>query len=530
MAAGARRWRAAGVSTALLGAALVAASAVPASGSNAGPPTTGTPLAQDIDRILGDARLNGTHVGVVVRKETDGTLLYDRGGDDRELPASTGKLLTSTAALDVLGPDYRFTTTVLADGPRHGAAEVGNLYLRGTGDPTLTPADLDRLAAQVAATGVRQVTGKLVADDTWFDGTHLGPGWMWDDEPYYYAAPVTALTLSPDADFDAGTVLVRATPTTPGQPAIVQLDPPTDTHRIVNQVTTGPPGSVQSYDVERQHGTDTILVTGSIPADGPPAVDLSSVDNPTTYTADVFRKALARHGVQVHDPATAVGATPAAAQPLATRDSMTLRELLVPFLKLSNNEHAEILTKAMGRKESGQGSWDAGLAAMRGALGGLGVSASALRMVDGSGLSTMDSVPPVELTNLLRTARQKPWFDPWYQALPIAGVADRMIGGTLRHRMAGTRAAGNLHGKTGSMTGVDALSGYVTAADGERLVFSVVFNNFLGGGPRDLEDAIAVRLADYQGPADTSHPAESTPKSDSTPDARNLECTWSHTC
>lgn len=526
MAARSRSW-----TVGLLGVVLLGAlSITPASGASSNPPVAGTPLAQDIDKILQDARLNGSHVGVVVRKESDGTLLYDRDGDNRQLPASNGKLLTSTAALDTLGPDYRFDTEVRADGTQRGSSLAGNVYLRGTGDPTLMPADLDKLAATVAGSGVKEITGKLVADDTWFDSTHLGAGWMWDDEPYYYAAPVTALTLSPDTDFDAGTVLVRATPATAGQPASVRLDPATDTERVANEVTTGPAGSAPNLVVERQHGTNTILVSGTVPAGGQPAEDLSSVVNPTTYTADVFRKALARHGIRVHDATTSVGATPSGAHQLASRESMPLSQLLVPFLKLSNNEHAEILTKAMGRKASGQGTWDAGLAAMRDKLAGLGVTAATLRMVDGSGLSTMDNVPPDELTKLMIAARQKPWFDPWYQALPIAGIADRMIGGTLRHRMVGTAAAGNLHGKTGSMTGVDALSGYVTAADGEKLVFSVLFNNFLGGGPSDLEDAIGVRLANYRGAADTAEPrsAVAVPRTEANP--RNLECSWAKTC
>jgi D-alanyl-D-alanine carboxypeptidase/D-alanyl-D-alanine-endopeptidase (penicillin-binding protein 4) len=214
---------------------------------------------------------------------------------------------------------------------------------------------------------------------------------------------------------------------------------------------------------------------------------------------------------------------------------MPLRELLVPFLKLSNNMHAEILTKTMGRATAGEGSWDAGEAAVAAALPTLGVTGS-LSLVDGSGLSRMDQIAPDQLVALLAGATKRPWFADWYEALPIAGKADRLVGGTLRNRMRGTPAEGRVHAKTGSLTGVSGLSGYVDTAGGERLVFSMVTNNSIAVNVKALEDAVAVRLAAEGGPA-----AAKTPRVTSVepgpPGSRqganyraDLECSWVKAC
>jgi D-alanyl-D-alanine carboxypeptidase/D-alanyl-D-alanine-endopeptidase (penicillin-binding protein 4) len=479
-------------------------------------------LTKDLDAILANPGLAGSDVGLVVRAADTGEVLYRHGSDRRQQPASNAKLVTSVAALEVLGPDYRFTTTVGATGRTSGPVLRGDLYLRGTGDPTMLAADYDALAATVAASGVRLVTGGLVADDTWFDDVRLASGWAWDDEPFYYNAQVSALTAAPDTDFDAGSVIVRVTPgTAAGAKATVETVPPTDHVRIVSTAVTGAAGSPSSISVDRPHGTNTMTVSGSIPVGASPVREWMAVWDPTGYAADLFRRALAAHGVRVLGP-TGRGATPAAARTVADHRSMPLSQLLTPFLKLSNNLHAEILVKAMGRARADRGTWDAGIAAVSGTLTALGVDATRLFLVDGSGLSRMDHIAPEQLTALLIAARAKPWFATWYDALPIAGNADRMVGGTLRSRMLGTPAANNVHAKTGSFTGASALSGYVTSADGRPLVFSMISNNNVGVSVRPIEDAVAVRLAGAGGvPSVTVETA---------PGSSELECSWLKAC
>jgi serine-type D-Ala-D-Ala carboxypeptidase/endopeptidase (penicillin-binding protein 4) len=453
----------------------------------------GSDIGADLDAILATPGLDGADVGLVVRT-LDGATLYRRGGERRQQPASNMKLVTSAAALEILGPDYRFDTTVAGTGRQHGPLLDGDLHLKGTGDPTMLARDYDALAQQVAATGVKLVRGKLIADDTWFDDVRLGASWAWDDEPFYYSAQVSALTASPDTDFDAGSVIVRVAPGAPGAPAVVTTEPKTDYVKIANTAVTGAAGSADTITVDRPHATNTFTVTGSIPAGGAATTEWMAVWEPTGYAAALFRAALGAHGVRVLGPTTS-GATPAGAQRLATRQSMPLRELLVPFMKLSNNLHAEILVKAAGRATANEGSWNAGLAAFAAQLPEFGIDPARLSLRDGSGLSRMDQIAPDQLAALLSAAPKKPWFPEWYAALPLAGKADRLVGGTLRNRMRGTVAEGKVAAKTGSLTGVSSLSGYVDTAGGERLVFSMVANNSVGVNLKALEDAVAIRIA-----------------------------------
>jgi D-alanyl-D-alanine carboxypeptidase/D-alanyl-D-alanine-endopeptidase (penicillin-binding protein 4) len=473
-------------------------------------------LTQDINQILGDDRLAIARAGVVVKSASSGEELYGQDSGKVFTPASNTKLVSSAAAVETLGLDFRFSTQVLTTGRKVGSVLAGDLYLKGTGDPTMLAADYDALAAKVAAAGVKTVTGRLVADDTHFDSVRLGTDWAWDDEPYYYAAQISALTASPDTDYDPGTVIVSVAPgDAAGKPAKVSTTPETDYLKIVNKAVTGARTDVV---VERQHSTNTVMITGTVAGEYDEWV---TVDDPTAYVASLLRASLTKHGVRVLGQ-TGRAATPASAKSIASRESMPLSELLVPFMKLSNNMHAEILTKSIGRKVSGQGTWSAGLAAITDFARANGASTTRLR--DGSGLSRMDNLTPSGLTSLLISLRDKPWFATWYASLPIAGEADRMVGGTLRSRMRGTPAAGNVRAKTGSLTGVTALSGYVTSADGEPLVFSVMLNQYLSDSPKDIEDKIAIRLAQFSRTATADVPTVRLRKA--TGAQGDLECSW----
>ncbi|MFG2088619.1 MULTISPECIES: D-alanyl-D-alanine carboxypeptidase/D-alanyl-D-alanine-endopeptidase [unclassified Spirillospora] len=492
----------------LLGGSMVlgGAAAVPAHAATAGG------LPEDLDAVLRDGRLQGAAVDVVVRDAETGEVLYDRNGNGQVTPASNNKLQTSAAAFGILGPGYRFRTTVSVKG--------GNLYLRGTGDTTMRAAEYDRLAAAVAARGITGIKGDLVADDTWFGAKRTPDDWDPADLQYAYAGQTSALTVSPNDDFDAGSIKVSLTPAArEGRPVRVGLTPDTDVVKIDNRAVTGPPGSSSTLAVNRGNGTNTIVVTGSHPAGAAPAGVLRTVEGPTLYAADVFRKALKAHGVQVSG-ATERGRTPPGAKTIATRTSMPLSRLATPFLKLSNNVMAETLVKAIGREVRGEGTWAAGLPAITAHLRRLGVDTSQVTMTDGSGLSRGNRTTAVQLSTLLRNVRKRPWFPAWYAALPIAGRPDPLAGGTLANRMRGTAADGNVHAKTGTLTGVTALSGYVKDPGGRTLIFSSVFNGYSGGAPKDIEDKIAVRLATGGGDARTAlrrmAPA----------DGGDLESTW----
>ncbi|GAA2449508.1 D-alanyl-D-alanine carboxypeptidase/D-alanyl-D-alanine-endopeptidase [Actinomadura vinacea] len=480
-------------------------------------------LKTDLDAILADERLKGARVGALVRDAKTGRIQYERTPETALMPASNQKLHTSAAALALLGPGYRFRTRVYAAKPAGGTVK-GDLYLKGTGDATMRAADYDRLAAQVAGRGVTRVTGDLIADDTWFDARRTAPGWAAGDLPFAYAAQISALTISPDDRFNAGSIKVTVAPGAAGEPVKVALDPPTDVVKIDNRATTGAAGSASTLAVDRPGGANTVVVSGSYPSGGKPVENLRTVEEPALYAADVFRDALRRHGVKVAGT-TSPGRTPSGVAALAGRDSMPLSRLTAPFLKLSNNTIAEILVKAIGRKAKGEGSWQAGLPVIEKYLAGQGVSAERLELTDGSGLSRSNRTTPRDIAALLAKARSKSWFPAWYQALPIAGDPDPMVGGTLASRMAGTPAAGNVHAKTGTLTGVTGLSGYVRDPSGRQLIFSVVLNGYAGGAPKDIEDKIAVRLAGGPEAAERAVTPRQAPAT-----GPDLECSWTMGC
>ncbi|MGH3381774.1 MAG: D-alanyl-D-alanine carboxypeptidase/D-alanyl-D-alanine endopeptidase [Actinoallomurus sp.] len=472
-------------------------------------------LKTDLDKILADSRLNGATAGVTVRNATTGATLYDHGSDQQVVPASNNKIETSAAAFGILGTGYRFRTNVALRG--------GKLYLKGTGDPTLGADAYDKLAAAVAAKGVKSVPGGLVADDTWFEGPRIPADWDPTDLPYTYAAETDALTVSADDVFDVGAINIAVTPAAVGQPPNVALDPQTSVITIDNQATTGPAGSASTLSVDRTVGTNTIVVTGSYPADGAKSDHQATVQDPALYAADVFRRALKAHGVTVTGDTTR-GTTPHGAEVVTTRQSIPLSQLATPYLKLSNNMIAEILVKAIGHKVTGHGSWTAGLPVIAKYLKTLGVDTSQVQQTDGSGLGRTNHTTVHQISNVLKAAQKKSWFPVFYDAIPIAGQPDKLVGGTLRSRMVGTPAAGNVHAKTGTLTGVTALSGYVKDPTGQRLIFSIVFNGYQGGAPTDLQDKIAVRLASGAGSAAVNS-VTSAPRS-----AQNLECSWTHSC
>ncbi|MDB1090237.1 D-alanyl-D-alanine carboxypeptidase/D-alanyl-D-alanine-endopeptidase [Streptomyces sp. ACA25] len=462
-------------------------------------------FADAIDEILSDPRLDGAQSSVVIADAATGDPLHDHHGADRLMPASNSKLLTSAAAFDVLGPDYTWTTEVHADGPVRGRVLRGDLYLRGTGDPTLLVEDYESLADQVAATGIRKVTGSLVADDTRFDDERFHWGWNVSDEQYYYGAPVSALTVAPDTDYDAGTVYVTITPGDQvGDPPTVSVFPETDHVTVENTATTAEAGTPLSLPVNRRHGEEVITVAGSIAADAAPVSVWRSVWDPTGHAAAVFTEALADRGITVGGGTRLGEAVPEGSRELAVHKSMTVAELMNPFMKLSNNGHAEVLIKTMGHETEGSGSWSAGTRAATGALARWGLDTSTYVLADGSGLTRRNWVPAEDFATLLLAVQEEKWFGTFRAALPVACDPDRSVGGTLRLRMCGTPAEGNVHAKTGSLTGATALSGYVTDADGRDLVFSIVLNYYMGPAPKDIEDRIVVTLASYRAGDDGS--------------------------
>lgn len=457
-------------------------------------------LANRVNQILQDERLDGALAGVSIRKADSGEVVYDHFGDVRLKPASNTKLFSSTAALETLGEDYQFSTEVLTDGKLAGKVLQGNLYLKGKGDPTLLQEDFEQFAAELKSQGIQKVKGDLIGDDTWYDDERLSEDLTWKDEIYYYGGQVSALTASPNEDYDAGSVIVEVNPgDRAGSETKVTLTPYTDYVNIINKTTTVAAGKEKTVSITREHGSNDIIIEGEMPLEGSRTREWIAVWEPSGYALDLFENALLAEGIQlIGKHKMAMGKTPEGSTLLAERKSMPLRELFIPFMKLSNNGHGEILAKEMGRVVSGEGSWDAGIEVMEGVAADLGVDTDTIQLRDASGMSHVSLVPANEISQLLYAAQGKDWYDTFLTSLPVAGAADRMVGGTLRNRMKTGAATGNVTAKTGSLTAVSSLSGYASTKDGEKLIFSIVINNDLTT-VTPIEDAIATAIAEYEG-------------------------------
>ena len=457
-------------------------------------------LHNQLNTILANDQLKGTITGVSVRHAESGEVLYSQYGDTRLRPASNMKLLTGVAALETLGKDYRFSTEVLTDGTIKGKMLKGNLYLKGKGDPTLLKADLDQFAKDLKAKGIEKINGQLFGDDTWYDNVRLSQDLNWSDEPYYTGAQVSALTLSPDDDYDTSTLVVEVNANSEvGKEAKVTLSPETDYVTIVNRATTVEKGQPKKISIEREHGSNQIIIEGTIPLEGVRSRSWVSVWEPTGYVMDVFKKSLQEQGIAlVRANEIQFAETPEHATLLTSKQSMPLEELLIPFMKLSNNGHGEMLTKEMGKVVAGEGSWTEGLKVIQSVVTGLGVNGQTIRLRDGSGMSHQNFIPANDLTQLLFEAQQRDWFAALENSLPIAGDPERMVGGTLSNRMKNSAAQDNARAKTGSLSGVATLSGYVTSADGEPIIFSILIDHHISSEVTDIADALVIALAEHQ--------------------------------
>jgi len=437
-----------------------------------------TSLQKSINSVMSDSRMTNASTSVTIRKATTGEIVYQKNGNKGITPASSLKILTASAALETLGVNYRFSTDMLTNGTVSKGTLSGNLYLRGKGDPTLLKKDFDHFASMLVKKGVKRISGNIVGDDTWYDADRLSAGIAKDDESYYYAAQISALNLSPNTDYDTGSVIVEAKPSTKGRAAKITLTPATGVVRVINQSKTVPKGNSNTLKIKREYRTNKIIITGNAPIGSVGKKEWITVPNPTAYALDVFKKSLTSKGITFASNSKVVsGKTPKNARVLVTKKSMPLKDLIIPFMKLSNNSHAEVLAKEMGKVKYGNGSWNSGLKVMKEYANSVGLDVKQWIFEDASGMSHSNKVTSGQMTELLHHVRKEPWYGVFVSGLPVAGRAERFVGGSLRKRMKTAPARGNVMAKTGSLDNVSALAGYVRTRDGELLVFSVQTQN-----------------------------------------------------
>ena len=433
---------------------------------------------------------------ILIQSLETGETLYRLNSSKLMMPASNMKIVTLSAAAERLGWDYRFDTSVMTSGrvDQDGVLH-GDLVVRGTGDPSINGRSgsstrvFEDWAEQLWQAGIRGIDGSIVGDDNAFDDEPLGAGWAWDYLGYGYAAPIGALQYNEDVV----EVAIRAGAGA-GDPVRLELRSADSGLELVNRVVTAAEGSAVTVDLRRLPGTDRLEVAGSVPAGTPEFTETASVDNPTEFFARAFRSALIARGIAVGGSAVDIDRLPdvpdlSTARVLVSHQSPSLSELATVLMKVSQNLYADTLLKTLGRRD-GVGTAEGGRKVVREVLGSWGISADDLVMYDGSGLSRYNYVTADTLVRILRQMYSDPRHrEPFMATLPIAAQD-----GSLAGRLKGTAAEGNVRAKTGSISNVRSLTGFVRTADGEMLAFSILANHF--NAPQSSIDALTDRAVE----------------------------------
>ncbi len=475
------------------------------------------PLAREIERAIDESPVaRAAAWGIQAVELPSGKTLYELNAGHFFVPASNTKLFSTSLALTRLGPDFTFQTRVLAANPPDPNGVInGDLRLVGGGDPNLSAraipyrfgsaagdplAALADLAAQVAAKGVTRITGDIVGDDRWYVWEPFGAGWGIDDPVFDYGAPVSALTVN-----DNAFTLSIAPGASDGDLAAIELNPPVAYYAIDNRVRTTA-GGERRIHYSRAPGGMTLELWGTIPLrDKGESLNLG-IEDPARYAALAFRQLLEARGVSVVGGAAAkhffpyeaadlkqgdAAAAPDSSAELAKRVSSPLIEDLRVTAKVSQNLHAELDLRAVGKARRNIGSVEAGLEELKAFLIEIGVPANGFNINDGSGLARLNLVSPATVVRLLRFMYASPARESFLSILPIGGQD-----GTLNARFSSPQMTGRVHAKTGSLSHVSALSGYAQRTRGGWIAFSILVNNYNGptGEVRAVMDKICELL------------------------------------
>jgi len=470
-----------------------------------GSPTPGSrnrlvSLANDIHAIIGDRSFADATWGISVVSCESGEILFNHAGALNRQVASNLKLVSTSAALSVLGGDHRFATELYLGDVLDDSPAGNDLIIRTLGDPSISPsfscdprAVLSEWCRLLDSLGVRQLRN-IVVDASRYDDVPYGPGWAWDDEPYGFNAVTSAAAIYDNA------VEIRIAPgAAAGDPVRVDLLPPTAYVSIQVTAQTAPADVTSTIDVRRDRGSDVVTVSGSIALGAEPYVEHIAVEDPPLFFGTLVAEELDRRQIDVRgvvlDATDVKRPLPySSIRRIAVRRSPPLRVLCAAVNKQSLNLAAEMITKELGYADCGIGSTAAGLDAIRRFVVSLGIDPERTRILDGSGLSRLSMISANDITHLLRTAWRSSWGDDLRNSLSIAGRD-----GTLAGRMKGSLAEGNVMAKTGYLNGIRAISGYVRSRDGEWLTFSLVTNNY--SVPTSVvntaQDLILMRLASF---------------------------------
>lgn len=462
--------------------------------------------------------------GIKIISLDTGKTVFEQNAGKYFSPASNAKLYTTALALDHLGADYRIKTSLYSTArPTAEGTLKGDLVIYGRGDPTIAASlnegdyykALEPLAEQLAASGVRRIEGDLVGDESYFKGPPLGSGWEWDDLQWYYGAEVSALTIN-DNSLD---LMVKPAERA-GLPCRVSTGPQTSFVTIMNRTQTVAKGGEARVVVYRPVGENIIYVSGRLPVGDKGYNGAVAVHNPAGLFVAMFKDALARRGIAITGRARTIDWKYREVTPidftklveLGSIQSLPVKDIVRETMKPSQNLYAQLLLLQVGATPPAdavtppdQTTEKAGIEAMNRFLQTVGVNPGEVVLEEGSGLSRKDLITPAATIELLRFMSRHRHGESFRDSLPIAGVD-----GTLKNRMKNTIASGNVRAKTGSLSYVYTLSGYVTTPSGERLAFSILLNNYYNkdrtASPREDIDAIVLMLAGFTGRSDNQKP------------------------
>jgi serine-type D-Ala-D-Ala carboxypeptidase/endopeptidase (penicillin-binding protein 4) len=436
-------------------------------------------LGLKVAAILNKPAFRNAEWGVDIRAVDEDQPVFVYNEEKLFPPASNAKLFTTAAALDRLGPNFRFQTRLAYEGS-HGPDNVlvGDLVLFGQGDPDLSDnirqssgqfVHLDAMVRKVTELGITEIRGDIIGDDSYFPFIPYGDGWMASDLTREYGAPVSALS------FNNNLITLRIRPgRRVGQPVSASVYPSESLLTVVNQAKTVQKGSALKW--YRKPGTDRVSVTGHVALKSRGSSHSFTARDPALYTASLLRERLMRAGIKVKGAARArhagdnvVRTTP---HLIHVHESLPLLEVISVTNKKSTNLYAEILLRTLGAEFKGVGTDQAGLQVVYEFLQEAGVTKATARLYDGSGLSRYNLITPRAETMLLAHLAAKGYFPVFLDTLSIAG-----LDGTLRGRMIHAPAFQRVFGKTGSLRGVTTLGGYVRADCGKIFSFSILNNN-----------------------------------------------------
>lgn len=440
-------------------------------------------LAARIEARLDDPALAESHWGVLIESIESGEIWYERNADRLFVPASNQKILVAAAAYRSLGPDFTFTTTVRHAGEISDGILRGDLVVVGNGDPTIynkffshSHDVFKKWARELKDRGIRRIAGNVVGDDNLWEDQHVGRGWPQNEiTPWYYAE------YGPLA-FNENYVDVRFVPpaTVDGE-LLIEPNVESGYFTLINNIEIVESGR-SNVTMDRPMFSNTITLAGTVVAGGSPFVETPTITNPTLFYASALHEVLQAEGIEVDGEAVdcdEVGGWGDRGQTLPvliTHSSPPLREIIPPFMKRSQNMNAENLVYAMGWHENGFGSFHGGRRVVERELAALGIDAERLRFADGSGLSRYNHVTPRQIVAINRGMYVSDLRDLWLESQAVAGVD-----GTLRRIPKESPLFNNVRAKTGTLSSVRSLSGFITTAGGELVLFSILNNGSLRG-------------------------------------------------